>query len=323
MPTTPLTKVHDVAFPRLCVPDLDRMETFLLEFGMVVQARTSEALYLRGMGSAHHVSVVHRGEPGFRGFAFRTENREDLERLAASPGFSPVAETDEPGGGYRTKTTDLDGNQIEVIFGLETLDPLASNAPRPLNMGNRFERIGQTQRIEQGPSRVKRFGHLALNVSDVGASLAWYQERFGILASDRVCLAPDFPVAIFTRCDRGALPADHHSILLASSLTSNGESGLNHVSWEVTDIDDVLAGSEHLARQGRTHEWGVGRHLLGSQVFDYWRDPWGQIHEHWTDGDQFDASVPTQDHGPETALASQWGPNPPMTFGRTIAPEQS
>ena len=21
---------------------------------------------------------------------------------------------------------------------------------------------------------------------------------------------------------------------------------------------------------------GVGRHLLGSQIFDYWRDPWGQ-----------------------------------------------
>jgi len=31
--------------------------------------------------------------------------------------------------------------------------------------------------------------------------------------------------------------------------------------------------------------WGVGRHNLGAQVFDYWADPWRHVHEHWTDTD--------------------------------------
>jgi len=43
------------------------------------------------------------------------------------------------------------------------------------------------------------------------------------------------------------------------------------------------------------HE-GVGRHLLGSQIFDYWRDPWGQKHEHYADGDLFDAAQPPGYH---------------------------
>ena len=134
---------------------------------------------------------------------------------------------------------------------------------------------------------------------------------------------PGMPVAVFTRCDKGAEPADHHSILFASTLGSGGIAGLNHLSWEVRDIDDVHAGSEYLAAKGRRHEWGIGRHLLGSQVFDYWRDPWGHIHEHWTDGDQLDASIPAGEHTPDVALSSQWGPNPPSTFGRTVPPAAS
>ena len=31
---------------------------------------------------------------------------------------------------------------------------------------------------------------------------------------------------------------------------------------------------------------GRGRHLLGSQVYDYWSDPWGRVHERWADTDR-------------------------------------
>ncbi|HVN63758.1 MAG TPA: VOC family protein, partial [Candidatus Binataceae bacterium] len=278
-------------------------------------------LYMRGFGPAHHVHITHRGEPAFLGFAFEARSREDLDRLAASDGFTPVERIDAPGGGWRTTTRDPHGVLVEVVHGIATVDPLGFGDPHPLNMGSKFERIGKLQRIERGPSHVKRFGHIALNVKDVEGVFNWYHARFGLIVSDRISMAPGKPFGAFTRCDRGIEPADHHSILFASDLGSGGVPGLNHVSWEVRDIDDVHAGSEFLARKRRIHEWGIGRHLLGSQVFDYWRDPWGHIHEHWTDGDQLDASVPAGDHSPDVALASQWGPNPPPTFGRTIAPE--
>jgi catechol 2,3-dioxygenase-like lactoylglutathione lyase family enzyme len=307
-----------MAFPRLAVPDLDGMEGFLLDFGMVRAFRTPDILYMRGRGSAPYVHVIHRGEPAFLGFAFEAASRADLDTIAARDGFGPVEALDAPGGGWRTQGLDPEGLQIEVVFGIEP-DPVHGDVElRPLNMGSTFQRLGQTQRITSGPSRIKRFGHLAMNVRDVPATLAWYQSHFGLLASDQINLAPGMPVAVFTRCDRGSEPADHHSILFTSSMASGGVSGLNHLSWEVCDIDDVHVGSDHLAVKGRVHEWGIGRHLLGSQVFDYWRDPWGQIHEHWTDGDQFDASVPVGEHTIEVAAASQWGPNMPATFGRTI-----
>jgi len=316
----PAIKVRDVAYPRLQAPDLDAMEAFLLDFGMVRAERTADTLYMRGWGSAQYVHVVHVGEPGLRGFAFEAASRDDLERLAALEGFAPVRAIDAPGGGWCTSTRDPSGFAVEVVFGIERVAPLIDGAPRRLNMGTSVQRVGTLQRIQSGPSRVRRFAHLALNVPDVSATRAWYQSLLGLIDSDVVSLAPGSPLAVFMRCDRGAEPADHHSILLAGSLAGSGAASLNHVSWEVIDIDDIHAGSEFLEARGRHHEWGIGRHLLGSQVFDYWRDPWGHIHEHWTDGDQLDASVPAGEVTPDAALSSQWGPNPPPTFGRTIAP---
>ena len=41
--------------------------------------------------------------------------------------------------------------------------------------------------------------------------------------------------------------------------------------------------------------------MLGSQIFDYWRDPWGHTVEHWTDGDLLDAGW-----GSRTSISRKW-----------------
>ena len=52
----------------------------------------------------------------------------------------------------------------------------------------------------------------------------------------------------------------------------------------------------------------MGRHIMGSQIFDYWKDPFGNELEHWTDGDLFTAADPPQKHADAGALlAVQWG----------------
>jgi hypothetical protein len=119
MKTNPAIKVRDVAYPRMQAPDLDAMEAFLLDFGMVRAERTAETLYLRGWGSAQYVHVVHRGDPGLRGFAFEAASRDDLDRVAARDGFTPVRAIDAPGGGWCTSTRDPDGLVVEVVFGIE------------------------------------------------------------------------------------------------------------------------------------------------------------------------------------------------------------
>ena len=54
--------------------------------------------------------------------------------------------------------------------------------------------------------------------------------------------------------------------------------------------------------------------MLGSQIFDYWRDPWGQKHEHYADGDLFDAAQLPGYHVLDRAGLYQWGPDLPDDF---------
>jgi hypothetical protein len=38
----------------------------------------------------------------------------------------------------------------------------------------------------------------------------------------------------------------------------------------VHDFDIEVLGHDYLRHQGYKNCWGVGRHILGSQIFDYW-----------------------------------------------------
>ena len=70
MATQSIVKVSELLYPRLTVPDLDAMEAFLMDFGMVRAARDADTLYMRGTGAAAYVQVVHKGATGFAGFDF-------------------------------------------------------------------------------------------------------------------------------------------------------------------------------------------------------------------------------------------------------------
>lgn len=313
----PIVRIRDIAYVRLRVPDLDAMERFLVDFGLVRSARTDTALYMRGVGPSHHVHICDRGDtPAFVGFGFLAASAADLDALAAVPGAARVEETGEPGGGRRVVLHDPWGTRIDLVHGIAPLAPLPAPPSPRFNFGERVERRGTVTRVAPGPAHVLRLGHGGINVPDPEEAFAWYHERFGILQSDTVAIG-DMTLALFCRCDRGPEPTDHHTFLLARSL--DGACGLNHASFELTGLDEIWLGHDHLAAQGHRHSWGIGRHVLGSQIFDYWRDPWGNIHEHYTDGDLLTADVPTGANGPE-GVASQWGPPMPADFGRTVAP---
>jgi hypothetical protein len=135
---------------------------------------------------------------------------------------------------------------------------------------------------------------------------------FGFLCSDDVYAGPkDNIIASFNRCDRGKTFVDHHVFL----CLEGPKTGLNHLSFEVQSIDDVMLGHEHLRETGKyQHVWGIGRHVLGSQIYDYWKDPWGRVHEHWTDTDVLNARHRPKLLPAEEGLRSQWGEPVPQEF---------
>ncbi len=299
-----MIKVEDIVYVRFSAPDLDAMQRFAEDFGLLPTERSEDRLYCRGTDTTPFVHVTERGEAGFLGVGFRAASEADLTAVAKSPDASDVEPVDEPGGGHRVRLTDPNGHRIDVVHGATPLPPLDVRQALPLNRGSERVRLGTLQRVPRGPAQVKRLGHFVIRVADYAKSQAWYQNHFGFLESDRIYLGDEGNiVSAFLRCDRGDTFVDHHTMLCVGL----GEPGFDHAAFEVEDFDAVMAGHDHLSQAGYDHHAGIGRHILGSQVFDYWKDPWGHVVEHFTDGDLLDASAKPADTDPATALGTQWG----------------
>jgi catechol 2,3-dioxygenase-like lactoylglutathione lyase family enzyme len=308
----PVVKVTDIAYGRLQSPSLDEAEEFLTNFGMARAERTKDALYMRGTDPDHHIHVTHLGPPKFIGLAFFVENEGELKKFARIPGATGIENIDEPGGGKRVRINDPHGYQMEVVCGIQMTQPLPIRR-NVLNWGDqKLRRAGELTRLARGPSQVKRIAHAVIMTQNAAERIKWYREMFGLISSDDVYVgSKDHIIASFNRCDRGETFVDHHVFLCVESPRT----GLNHLSFEVQDIDDVMLGHEHMKRAAKyKHVWGIGRHVLGSQVFDYWKDPWGRVHEHWTDTDMLNIHSPPNLLSAEEGLNSQWGEAVPQEF---------
>ena len=309
----PVIKVTDIAWGRLRSPDLDAQEEFLTRFGLVTTERTKDALYMRGTDPTHHIHVTEKGDPKFVGFAFYAVSDDDLARLAKVPGASAVEPIDEPGGGKRVRLTEPNGYQVEVVHGIAPVAPIKVKARQKLNTGeNPLSRAGELMRLPKGPSHVKRIGHGVLMTPKFAETLGWFRDTLGFICSDDVYAGEkENLIGSFNRCDRGDTYVDHHVFF----CLNHPKTGLNHLSFEVLDIDDVCMGHDYLQQCGKyEHMWGIGRHVLGSQVYDYWTDPWGRVHEHWADSDRLNLANGSNLVAAEEALVSQWGEAPPEKF---------
>lgn len=298
-------KVTDIAYVRFEAPDLDVVEAFFTDFGLRRSARTDDTLYLRGLGDEGFVHITHRAEqPSFVGLGFAASSLAELEKLAAHDDFSPIAELDGPGGGAVVTATDPNGFRVDVVANRGSVGALPAKQPGVRNDAIEQPRTGAPLRLESGPSQVKRLGHCVIDVVDFRTSEAWYKQHLGLVTSDEIALDDDRSLGAFLRCDRGAAYVDHHTLFLVGL----GRAKFGHAAFEVADFDDLMLGNTHLANAGHTHQWGIGRHILGSQIYDYWLDPNGHMVEHWTDGDLFNDETPPNTADFDTLLGSQWGP---------------
>ena len=302
--------VDDVVYVRYAVPDLDAATAFMTDFGLHLSARTESAIYMRAADAAHHVYIAETAAPSRGvGFGLRAGSLDDLAKLAAETG-ARVERSDEPGGGSRVTLADPAGNRVDVIHGMEALIPLPTPEPTSVNASGRYSRFNRTVRLARGPAHVARLGHVALYVSDMAKSLAFYCDSLGMKIADTYCAgAEDNTIAAFLRCGLGRRFTDHHTLALAQVR----KPGFDHASFEVLDWDDLMVGHDHLRRIGKyKHSWGVGRHYDGSNVFDYWRDPFGNKLEHYTDGDVINDDYPVTNSRFDPAdpgkLLAMWGP---------------
>jgi catechol 2,3-dioxygenase-like lactoylglutathione lyase family enzyme len=307
-----MNPVEDIAYVRVAAPNLDLMETFLTDFGLQRAQRTDAALHMRGHGRDPVIHITELGESRQIGFAFKVLDKADLDSIAAQFGQT-VEPRAEPGGGFVVKIEDPDGNLVELVQGVEPREPAQSRRPHVFNPIEDRKRYNAAIREETRPSQVMRLGHVALYTARFAEMFAFYRDVLGMQVSDSYYGGvPENVIAAFMHCGLGQSFVDHHTI----ALLGTGRTGFDHMAFEVLDLDDLMVGNQHLQRQARwTHSWGVGRHFEGSQIFDYWRDPFDNKIEHWTDGDLVndDYRGSNKRFAPELAadMLTQWGP--PLT----------
>ncbi|MBW4673435.1 MAG: VOC family protein [Desmonostoc geniculatum HA4340-LM1] len=307
-----MSRIADIAYVTYKHSNLDECERFLTDFGMIRSARTDKALYMRGRGKLHHIYVVELGEqPEFVGFALQASSQEALEEIANLPKASAMEEMTSPGGGYRVTLIDPNGFRVDVVYGIEEVPELSIPEPLQWNYANIKQRYGRTQRPVKEPTPILRLGHIGIDVKNFEESYQWYQKTFGLTATDVIYYGhPSLQVGGFLRCKRGEEWVDHHTI----ALLQGSHIRVHHTAFEVQDFDAIKVGHDWLKEKGWIPAWGIGRHLLGSQVFDYWQDPFGSLIEHFTDGDLFNESTESQMHPGSLDILYQWGPPIPEAF---------
>jgi catechol 2,3-dioxygenase-like lactoylglutathione lyase family enzyme len=309
-PTARASGLAHLIFER---PDLQPAEDFLTDFGLVPASRTDDLLTLRGAAATPYCYRVHRApRPRFVGAGFSVPTREELERLARVDGASGITPSRHPGGGEVVTLRDPSGFTVEVIHGQAPAEEIPTREPLAFNVGHERKRINRTQRPPTKPPEVIRLGHAVLEVADYQATCAWYTQHLGFIPSDVQVLPDGQPAVTFLRLDLGDTPADHHTLALAQGFMPL----YSHSAYEIVDADAVGMGQRVLREKGWTHAWGIGRHILGSQIFDYWQDPWGDKHEHYCDGDVFTADQPMGVHPVSREAMWQWGQPMPRAFTR-------
>ncbi|MFM0317598.1 VOC family protein [Paraburkholderia nemoris] len=307
----PTTKASALAYLIFDRPDLGKAEQFLNDFGLQTVSRGEAQLLLRGTGVSHFCYVVQKAPKSrFVGFGLQVDNRADLDALAKLPGASEAERSSLPGGGYIVRLTDPSGFRVDAIWGQAAASTLSHRPPLPFNSVDAAVRINGAQRPPECAPEVIRLGHVVLELADYQETCAWYTRHFGFIPSDVQVLPDGSPVVAFMRLDLGDKPANHHTLALAQGFVPS----YSHSAYEVVDADAVGMGQRVLREKGWTHAWGIGRHILGSQIFDYWQDPWGDKHEHYCDGDLFTADAPAGVHAVSREGMAQWGPTMPRSF---------
>lgn len=309
--TEPLIRVKQLAYVRVEAPDIAKAEKFLDEFGLQLVERSNQKTYLRGTDAQAPCYILSQGAGSVTAIAFEADSLEDLQKVAELPEASQIKSLDEPCGGHVVRLTDPMGMQVEIVYGREALQPLDAAPAHAFNVNGEKPRVGELPAVSHGPSHVRRIGHLVLESAEPEALYVWYHERFGLTKSDAVTLPDGSPQMVFSRLDRGDDYVDHHVVGFQYALDEG--SRVQHIAFEVGNLDDLMSGHEHLKRNKYKNVWGVGRHLLGGQIFDYWKSPSGLIHEHWTDTDLINQQHEANDCE-IGKMRDYWGPDPKPGF---------
>jgi len=200
-----------------------------------------DARYFRGTGPHHHVLSLHPARrPAIRRIVFEAADRDAVAALYAQVRASGAQteaphEWTAPGGGFGFGFKDPEGRNLAVACG------------------------GATHSSASVPDRPHKIAHINLNAGEYDKTARFMSEALGFRLIDESARAR------FLHADC----ADHFSLAIVKA----GNATLNHIAFEMIDLDSVMRGAGRMRDAGYPIEWGIGRHGPGDNVFAYFAGP--------------------------------------------------
>lgn len=285
------------------VENLDDATRFFVDFGLILTARDDlsssftlpegSQVVLRRLGDPYLRSSVLEGA-GVHEVVWGVDVPEALEALAADLATDRSVHRDEKGGAYFRTDAGL-------AMGLRLFHkrPIVS-APDPLNSPGRVNRLN-THRKWRKRAYPKAISHTVFQLPDYERDEAFMRERLHFRLSD-------WQVGFGKYLRADGSNAHHNLLLLNANATVPGMDGLprfHHANFQVEDVDEIMTGANHMARQGwQPSHLGLGRHRIDSALFYYLPCPAGGEAEYGADSDALDDSwVPRKWPAPLFAFA--------------------
>jgi hypothetical protein len=303
-------KVSGLSYVIYQTTDLSLMQSFLEDFGLTVVKNTGTKLYMKGLSSDPFIYIAELANKNCCiGAGFSVDTLEQLEAFAIQNN-EEITSSSYPGIKDLVRMVMPDGFVIEVFVNSSTnqsgyIDYGYINTPYQKHRKN------CSVRVIQGRKEVVRLGHFVLHVSNHAASVDWLNHKLGLIPSDYLAI-PDTNQVIgtFLRVDKGASYVDHHCLFIIQAENV----GTHHCSFEMRGLDDLMAAHDYLLEKKYQLDCGVGRHMLGSQIFDYWKDPFGLRVEHYIDGDVVNNEYAPEIFSGHADDTTQWGAKPDSEF---------
>lgn len=200
--------------------------------------------YLRGSGSFPYlIALEEAADCHVRSTTFvcTPERLEQLKRTVQAAGVNAApAVSDDLGGGHGILVELAEGELLRFLVDSEEVAPI------------------------EGPDLPVKLTHVVFNSIDAERTGHLVENALGFRVSDRT------RGMVFVRCNDS-----HHSTAFARA----GFASLNHIAFEMADLDAVMRGIGRLRDQDLAPAWGPGRHGPGANVFAYFIAPFGPVIE--------------------------------------------
>ena len=245
-------------------------------WGLVAAGNAGATRFFRGTGDHPYILSVTEAAANavaavtFAGALDEVEQAEARARTAGAL-LAATSAFDVPGGGAGFEALGPEGQVYRLI----------AETARPARLQDRDKPIQLT--------------HAVLNTVDVPKAERFALDILGFQVSDRT------QHMTFVRCNR-----KHHAVAYAHAK----EPSLNHIAFEMQDIDAVMRGLVRMRDAGFDTVWGPGRHGPGNNVFSYFIAPFGAIVEYTAEvsevGDDYKVGGPEDWKWPPGRI-DHWG----------------